>query len=78
MGHVNTFLQDCCARPSCLCTGELPGNYCNLLQSKSAALSYIGNVTWETREIATKLEMDEERCSKTLSCFPSEISQGYI
>lgn len=69
-------------RPGCLYTMELPTNYCNVLLAKPVVnpLSRIGSVVAVPREMGQqrKVEIDEEHCRETLSCFSSEISQGYI
>lgn len=58
------------ARGSCQ---ETTVTYSSPSQSKTAV-----SMGAEGDGIATKVETDEKRCSKTLSCFSSEISRGYI
>lgn len=69
-------------RPGCLYTMELPTNYCNVLPVQVSGEP--SEIHWQCccsaqgDGIATKVEIDEERRSKTLSCFSLEISRGYI
>lgn len=47
-------------------------------QPHRAALAMLRSCSVGKDGIAMKVEMDGERCSEALSCFPLEISCGYI